>query len=79
MKKFAIGLAIVVVLLVGAVLVVPGFVNWNHYKPEIISAARDAVGRDLVVDGDISLSLLPAPALSVDGVRLANIEEQAMS
>ena len=74
MKKFAIGLAIVVVLLVGAVLVVPGFVNWNHYKPEIISAARDAVGRDLVVDGDISLSLLPAPALSVDGVRLANIE-----
>ena len=74
MKKFAIGLAVVVVLLVGAVLVVPSFINWNQYKPEIVAAARDAAGRDLVVDGDISLSLLPAPALSVDGVRLANIE-----
>ncbi len=74
MKKFAIGLAVIVVLLVGAVLVVPSFINWNQYKPEIVAAARDAAGRDLVVDGDISLSLLPAPALSVDGVRLANIE-----
>lgn len=74
MKKLAIGLAVVVVLLLGAILVVPSFINWNQYKPEIIAAARDVAGRDLVIDGNISLSLLPAPALSVDGVRLANIE-----
>ena len=30
-------------------------------------------GRDLVIDGDISLSLLPSPTLSVSGVRLANL------
>src|SRR5581483_10350280 len=34
----------------------------------------NATGRALTIDGDISLSLLPSPALSVAGVRLANIQ-----
>lgn len=74
MRKVLIAIASVIALLVAAVLVVPSLIDWNGYKPEIQTAARDATGRDLKIDGDLSLSILPAPTLSVAGVSLASIE-----
>ncbi|MEQ8395385.1 AsmA family protein [Thalassobaculum sp.] len=74
MRKVLIGLAIAVVVLIGAVLVVPSFIDWNGYKPEIQNAAKKATGRDLRLEGDIGLSVLPSPALSVEKVAFANIE-----
>lgn len=72
MKKIGIGLLAVIVLLVAVVLVAPSFVDWNVYKDRIAVEVRKAIGRELSIDGDISLVLLPAPALSVENVRLAN-------
>ncbi len=72
MKKFLIGLVVLVALALAAILIGPSFVDWNKYKPEIAGAAREATGRELVIDGDISLSILPAPTLSVEKVRFAN-------
>jgi hypothetical protein len=46
----------------------------NRYKPALESAARDATGRTLRVERDLSLRLLPSPALRVEGVSLANAE-----
>ena len=63
-----------VVLLVAAVLIGPSFVDWNKYKPEITAAAEKQTGRTLAIDGDISLSILPAPTLTAEGVRFANVE-----
>ncbi len=63
-----------VVLLVAAVLIVPSFVDWNKYKPEIAAEAEKATGRALAIDGDLSLSILPAPTLTAEGVRFANVE-----
>ena len=74
MRKLLIGLAITVVALIAAVLVVPSFVDWNGYKPEIQNAAKKATGRDLRLEGDIGLSILPSPSLSVEKVAFANIE-----
>ncbi len=71
-KKIGIGLLAVIVLLVAAVLVVPSFVDWNIYKDRIAAEVREITGRELSIDGGISLTLLPAPALSVENVRLAN-------
>ena len=73
MKKILIGLGVLLVLLVVAVLVGPSFFNWNSYKGEITAKAREATGRDLTIDGDISLSILWTPTLSVKKVRFANI------
>ncbi|HZD24959.1 MAG TPA: AsmA family protein, partial [Alphaproteobacteria bacterium] len=39
---------------------------------EIVNAVHNATGRELAIDGDISLSLLPAPALSAGDLRLGN-------
>ncbi len=74
MKKVVIGLIALLVVLVAAALIAPGFVDWNQYKDQVRQAAREATGRDLTIAGDISLSVLPAPALQVDDVRFANIE-----
>lgn len=74
MKKFLIGVCLIVVLLLAAVLIGPSFIDWNSYKGEIVEAARKATGRALSIDGDLSLRLLPAPALSAEGIRLANVE-----
>lgn len=74
MRRVLIGFGVVAVLLLAAVFVVPSLVDWNGYKPRIAEAVREATGRDLVIEGDISLSILPTPTLSVDGVRLRNPE-----
>ena len=73
-KKLLIGLAGLLILAVAAVLVAPSFIDWNVYKADIAARAKAATGRDLAIDGDISLALLPAPTLSAAKVRLANLE-----
>ena len=73
MKKILIGIGVLLVLLVVAVLVGPSFFDWNKYKGEITAKAREATGRDLNIDGDISLSILWTPTLSVKKVRFANV------
>ncbi|MDF1791860.1 MAG: AsmA family protein [Thalassobaculaceae bacterium] len=74
MRKVLIAIVGVVIVLVAAILVVPSLIDWNGYKPEIQAAARDATGRELKIDGDLSLSVLPSPTLSVANVSLANID-----
>ena len=74
MKKLGLGLVALLVILVAAVLVGPSFIDWNAQKDRITAEALKLTGRALTIDGDISLALLPAPALSADGIRLANIE-----
>ena len=72
MKKALIGIAVVLVLLVGAALVVPQFIDLNDYKSEISEQAHAATGRTLTIGGDIHLSLLPSLELAVSDVAFAN-------
>ena len=73
MKKVLIGVAVLLVVLVVGALAAPSFIDWNSYKGQIAAQVRDATGRDLTIDGDVSLSLLWTPTLSVSKVRFANI------
>ena len=72
MKKLLIVLATVVAVLIVAVVVGPGLVDWNSYKGEITTRVKDATGLDIHIDGDLELAVLPAPALVVNKVRLSN-------
>ena len=79
MKKIVIALVVLVMLLAGAVLIGPSFIDWNSYKGQIVAAIKDNTGRDAAIDGGIAFSLLPAPALSVEALRIANFDgAQAM-
>jgi uncharacterized protein involved in outer membrane biogenesis len=73
MKKILIGVAVLLVLLVGGALAAPSFIDWNSYKGQIAAQVHESTGRDLTIDGDISLSVLWTPTLSVSKVRFANM------
>ena len=72
-KKILIGGGGFVGVLIVALLVAPSFFDLNKYKPEIVSLAKKATGRDLVLDGPVTLSLLPTPAVGVSNVRFVNV------
>ena len=59
-------------LLIVAALAAPFFVDLNDYKAEIAAKAKEATGRDLAIDGDISLSILPTPGVVIHGLRFGN-------
>ncbi|TDQ83464.1 uncharacterized protein involved in outer membrane biogenesis [Dongia mobilis] len=67
----------VLVLLIVALLVAPFFIDLNSYKGMIAEQARAATGRDLAIEGDISLSLLPLPSVTVEGIKFGNAPEGA--
>ena len=72
MKKFLIGLGVVIVLLVAAVFVVPPLIPADTYKAQIIDRVEAATGRTVRIDGPIKLSVLPVLGFAADKVSLAN-------
>ena len=71
--KWLFGLIIVLALLiVAAVVVLPMVVDPNDYKPQILAAAKDKLGRDLAIDEDLSLSVFPWLGIETGGVRVGN-------
>jgi len=74
LKKLAIGFAVLIVVLTGVILVVPGFLDWNEYKTQIEETASAYSGRTVTIKGDISLSLLPTSALSARDVSVTNLK-----
>lgn len=71
-KRLLIGGGGVIGLVLAGLVAAPFFIDVNSYKPLIVSQVKTATGRDLVLDGPISLSLLPTPTVSVQGVKFFN-------
>ena len=74
MRKVLIGVVAILVVLVAAAIVGPRFIPADSLKAEIAAQVRTATGRELIIDGDISFTLLPTPGVSVSGVRVSNID-----
>ncbi|HYD05166.1 MAG TPA: AsmA family protein, partial [Reyranella sp.] len=72
-RKLLIGAGAVLGVLIVALLLAPSFVDANRFKPEILAEVKKATGRELVIDGPISASLLPVPSASVTGVKFFNV------
>ena len=72
-KKLLIGAGAGLAVLIAALLVAPSFVDLNTYKPQIVAEVKKATGRELVLDGPMSLTLLPLPSASVAGVKFFNM------
>ena len=73
-KRLAVILLLLVLVAVGAALVVPSFIDWNRYRPQIAAQIESVTGRSVSIDGALSFQVLPSPTLSVDAVRVANID-----
>ena len=74
MRKVLLVAVITAVVLLGGLLIAPSFVDWNVYKGQVTNQVRASIGRDLAIDGDLSLTLIPRPTLVASGVRVGNIE-----
>ena len=61
-------------LCVGFVLIVPGLMDWNQYKGQIVERVAYELDREFAVSGDISLSVIPKTKFSLQGVHIGNIE-----
>ncbi len=77
MRKLLIGFVALIAIVVGAVLIVPGFIDWNTYKSEISARVEALTGRRLNIDGDITITILPAPAVVAHDVTFANVSGAA--
>ncbi len=59
-------------LLVAALLIVPGFLDWSGYAGVIEEEAEAITGREVEITGDVRISLLPSPELRLGGLTIAN-------
>ncbi len=67
-------LLLLVGLVVVAIVVLPLIIDPNDYKPEIAAAVKEQTGRNLEIEGDISLSVFPWLGLDIGPTRLSNAE-----
>ncbi len=65
-------IATMAVLLTAAVCILPFVIDPNDFKPDIAAAVKDKTGRDLVLDGDLKLSLFPWIGISTGKLALSN-------
>jgi uncharacterized protein involved in outer membrane biogenesis len=73
LKKILAAIGALLVVLVAALLIIPSLIDWNGYKTEVSQAVREAIGRELDLAGDLSMSLIPSPSLSAKDVSLGNV------
>ena len=71
-KLIAVILGIVILLVVGAIIIIPLVVDPNDYKDQITALVKDKTGRELQIEGDIQLSVFPWLGLELGAVRLSN-------
>lgn len=73
MKKLLLGVLSLVILVAIAAVAVPFFVPVDVYKEQITVAAKDATGRELVIGGDVGLSIFPRLELHAEDVTFSNM------
>lgn len=71
-KRLFLTVLIIVVLLVAAVVAAYFLIDANAFKQKIISEVNEATGRELTIDGDIKVSVIPWLGLRVSDISLSN-------
>lgn len=64
-------LSIIAVIII-IIIALPFFINPNDFKPEIQAAVKENIGRDLIIDGDLELSVFPWIGISTGKLTLSN-------
>lgn len=65
-------IAAIALLLTAAVCILPFVIDPNDFKPDIAAAVKDKTGRELVLDGELKLSLFPWIGISTGRLALSN-------
>ncbi len=68
MKKIISIVLLLVLLVVGGLILGPSMVDWNKYKPEIVSQLQALTGHEYAVAGNIELAIVPMPRVKIEGL-----------
>ncbi len=71
-KILGIFIGAVLLLVVAASVILPLVVDPNDFKGEIVKQVNEQTGRDLIIAGDLNLSVFPWLGIKIDGVELSN-------
>lgn len=72
MRRLIVGIVVLAIVLGGALVVAPSFIDWSKYKPEIIGRVHDATGYEVSIGGALSMRVLPSPRLLVEQLSVAS-------
>lgn len=72
MKKALIATSAVVALVVAALVILPSLVPADKIRAEVVAQVKAATGRDLTIDGKVSVSAFPSLSVQVNSVALSN-------
>lgn len=61
-----------VLLLIAVIIIAPMVIDPNDYREEIQAVVKDRTGRDLSINGDLSLSVFPWVGIGINDVSLSN-------
>lgn len=70
MKKIVTWLFYLSLLMIAAVLVLPGLVDWNKHKELLIAGVEPYIGRDITVNGSASFKILPNPQIMLEDINI---------
>ena len=70
--KLIFGSVLLVLLAIAAVVITLIYIDPNDYKDSIASTVKEETGRDLNIEGNITLSFYPWLGLDVEGISLSN-------
>jgi uncharacterized protein involved in outer membrane biogenesis len=71
-NNLLIAIAVFIITVLGALFAVPHFIDWNSYRSNFEEEAKNVIGREVQVDGDVKLHLLPTPYFRIEKVRIAD-------
>ena len=72
MKKLFIGIVFILLLLAGAIILIPSLVPSSVYKEKIQTQLSKELQRDVAIDGDVKLSVFPSIRARTERVVIAN-------
>ena len=72
MKKLFLFIAIPIIVLLGAIVALVLFVNFNQFKPLIVEQTQKHTGLELVIEGDISWKFFPSLGFELGKTELRN-------
>jgi hypothetical protein len=73
-NNLLIAIAVFIITVLGALFAVPYFIDWNSYRGLFEEEAKSVIGREVQVDGDVKLYLLPTPYFRLEKVRIADAD-----
>ena len=72
MRKAAVVLAILIVLVLAGLVITPQFIDLDRFRGPIAAQLAERTGLPVELQGPIELALLPTPTLTAGAVRIAN-------